>query len=47
MVAAAAPRELDHDRIMATGLEAYAAREGNLIFAVNWKQGRAYYWTRE
>ncbi len=40
-------RELDHDRIMATGLEAYAAREGNLIFAVNWNQGRAYYWTRE
>jgi hypothetical protein len=38
---------LDHDAIASTGLRAYAAREGDLIFAVNWNQGRAYYWTRE
>jgi hypothetical protein len=39
--------ELDHERIASTGLLAYQAREGDLIFAVNWKQGRAYYWTKE
>jgi hypothetical protein len=38
---------LDHDAIVSTGLRAYSAREGDLIFAVNWNQGRAYYWTRE
>jgi hypothetical protein len=38
---------LDAERITATGLRAYQAREGGLIFAVNWNQGRAYYWTLE
>jgi len=38
---------LDAERITATGLRAYQAREGGLIFAVNWNQGRAYYWTPE
>jgi hypothetical protein len=38
---------LDAERIAATGLRGYAAREGDLIFAVNWAQGRAYYWARE
>ena len=38
---------LNHDAIAATGLRAYGAREGNLVFVVNWAQGRAYYWTRE
>jgi hypothetical protein len=33
------------ERIAATQLRAYRAREGNLIFAVNWNQGRAYFWT--
>jgi hypothetical protein len=36
---------LDGERIRATQLRAYRAREGNLIFAVNWNQGRAYFWT--
>ncbi len=38
---------LDEERLVVTGLRAYPAREGDLIFAVNWNQGRAYYWTRE
>jgi hypothetical protein len=39
--------QLDEERLVATGLQAYEARENDLIFAVNWGQGRAYYWTRE
>ena len=35
---------LDAERIEATGLRAYRDRSGDLVFAVNWKQGRAYYW---
>lgn len=35
---------LDAERIQTTGLRAYPARAGGLVFAVNWKQGRAYYW---
>ena len=38
---------LDGERIKATGLQGYAAKEGDLILAVNWAQGRAYYWSRE
>lgn len=38
---------LDEERLVATGLRAYVARSGDLMFAVNWRQGRAYYWTRE
>ena len=33
------------ERIAATQLRAYRARNGNLMFAVNWNQGRAYFWT--
>ncbi len=36
--------KLDAERIQATGLRAYPARSGGLVFAVNWSQGRAYYW---
>src|SRR3954449_5889729 len=36
---------LDGERLAATQLRAYRAKEGNLIVAVNWNQGRAYYWT--
>jgi hypothetical protein len=39
--------QLDDERLRATGLRAYAAREGDLIYGVNWPQGRAYYWSRE
>jgi hypothetical protein len=40
-------RQLDRERITATGLRGYAAKDGELIFAVNWAQGRAYYWSKE
>ena len=36
--------ELDASGVAATGLKAYRSRSGELIFAVNWNQGRAYYW---
>ena len=39
--------QLDGERIKATGLRAYGAKDGNLILAVNWSQGRAYYWSRQ
>jgi len=35
---------LDHDRIQSTGIRSYRSKDGRLIFAVNWNQGRAYYW---
>jgi hypothetical protein len=35
---------LDGDQLSATGLRGYRARSGNRLFAVNWSQGRAYYW---
>ena len=35
---------LDDERIKATGATAYRSRSGNLLFVVNWAQGRAYYW---
>jgi hypothetical protein len=35
---------LDGSRIAATGARVYRAKEGGLLFAVNWNQGRAYYW---
>lgn len=38
---------LDDERIRMTGLEAYRARRGELLFVVNWEQGRAYYWSVE
>ena len=38
-------QQLNGERIKATGLRGYAAKEGDLVLAVNWAQGRAYYWT--
>lgn len=38
-------KDLDDERIKATGAKAYRARSGSFIFVVNWGQGRAYYWT--
>src|SRR3954464_9715412 len=36
---------LDRRRLAATGTRLYLAKSGGLLFAVNWRQGRAYYWT--
>jgi hypothetical protein len=36
---------LDGERLVATGLRAYRAKENGLMFVVNWSQGRAYFWT--
>ena len=36
---------LDAERIQTTGLRAYHSRDASLVFAVNWSQGRAYYWS--
>jgi hypothetical protein len=38
--------DVDAERLTITGLRAYRPRTGPGIFAVNWKQGRAYYWTK-
>ena len=35
---------LDSDRLRATGLRVYRVKETPLVLAVNWSQGRAYYW---
>jgi len=37
--------DLDAERLSITHLQAYRARSGRLIYAVNWGQGRAYFWT--
>ena len=37
--------QLDGSRLATTGIRIYRAKEGNLLFAVNWGQGRAYYWS--
>lgn len=36
---------LDPARIAATGLQAYRSHDRSLIVLVNWRQGRAYYWS--
>jgi hypothetical protein len=36
---------LDVSRLAATGTRVYRATTGNVIYAVNWSQGRAYYWS--
>lgn len=36
---------LDAQQLAATGLRTYKSRSGDLTFAVNWNQGRAYYWS--
>jgi hypothetical protein len=38
---------LDGDRLSATGIRGYRSKQGNLLFAVNWSQGRAYLWSEE
>ena len=38
--------QLDAERIQTTGLRAYHAKSAPFVFAVNWAQGRAYYWAR-
>ena len=38
--------DVDAERARITGLRAYHAKSAPLVFAVNWSQGRAYYWTR-
>ena len=38
---------LDDAQIKATSLRAYGASQGDWLFFVNWRQGRAYYCTRE
>lgn len=38
---------LDAERIRATGLKAHRSATGDLLFLVNWEQGRAYYWGDE
>ena len=35
---------LDGARLSGTGIRAYRAKNGGLMFAVNWSQGRAYFW---
>jgi hypothetical protein len=37
---------LDDERLRATGLQTYESRDAVFIFAVNWSQGRAYYWSK-
>ena len=37
--------QLDQARIKDGALEAYRTRSDNLVVVVNWKQGRAYYWS--
>lgn len=37
--------DLDAERIAAAGLKAHRTRDSSLIVAVNWNQGRAYYWS--
>lgn len=38
-------KALDDERIKATGAKAYRSKAGDMIFVVNWAQGRAYYFT--
>lgn len=36
---------IDGEQLAATGVRGYRARQGGLIFAINWNQGRSYYWS--
>jgi len=38
---------LDDEQIRTAGLKAHRAAQGDLVFVVNWEQGRAYYWKAE
>jgi hypothetical protein len=35
---------IDPDAARATGLQLYATKSGRISFAINWNQGRAYFW---
>jgi hypothetical protein len=35
---------IDLDRVKSTGFRVYTERGGQRAFAINWGQGRAYYW---
>jgi len=35
---------LNGERIASTGIRAHRSKDGQLLFAINWNQGRAYYW---
>jgi hypothetical protein len=37
---------IDGSRLAATGAHLYRSRSRDLIFAVNWNQARAYYWSQ-
>jgi hypothetical protein len=37
---------LDAERLRLTGLQTYRAHRDDIRYAVNWKQGRAYLWTK-
>jgi hypothetical protein len=37
---------IDGSQLASTGTRLYRSRAGDLIFAVNWNQGRAYYWSQ-
>ena len=37
---------LDGGRLAATGTRLYRSKDGGLLFAVNWNQARAYYWSK-
>jgi hypothetical protein len=37
--------DIDAETLARAGITMYRAKQGDLVFAVNWKQGRAYYWT--
>jgi hypothetical protein len=36
---------IDAEQAKAAGLQSYRSKQGDLVVVVNWKQGRAYYWT--
>lgn len=40
-------RTLDGESLRLTGLRGYRSRAGGFIVAVNWNQGRGYYWKAE
>jgi hypothetical protein len=37
---------LDGSRLATTGIRLYRASTGHVLYAVNWNQGRAYYWSQ-
>jgi len=37
---------LNGARLVSTGTRLYRAKTGDLLFAINWNQGRAYFWSQ-